>query len=392
MKSDARLFASFAAALAVIAIHGCSSTPTSTSAAVDDAGAPTGIGPGATASALDASTPPATNDEDAASVTPTMGDDASPSADASHDGGAALAARQRVLAYLAGISGHQTVVGIEDKSSTSPTADSDSIASITGKPPAFWSADWGFGSDAVDHRQTIVDEAKKQWATGAIVQFIYHSCPLTEDEYCSWDDIGGATPKHLSDAQWTDLVTPGTTLNRAWLARLDTLAPFFQQLRDAGIAPLFRVLHEMNQGVFWWAGRTGPNGTAKLFQITHDYLVGTKGLDNIVWVWNLQDFETLHSDVSAYAPGASYFDVAALDVYNTGYTTGNYDDMLGASGGKPIGIAECQFMPTADLLAQQPRWAYAALWPDFISENTSMLPALYGASNVVTLAAMPGWK
>ncbi|HEY8090578.1 MAG TPA: glycosyl hydrolase [Polyangiaceae bacterium] len=327
------------------------------------------IGTSPDASALDASTP-----------------------DAPPDANPALAAKQKVLAYLAGISGKQTVVGIEDKTSSTPTSDSDTIAGITGKTPGFWSTDWGFGSDAVNNRQTIVDEGKRQWAKGAIVQYIYHACPLTMDELCSWDDIGGAAPKHLTDPQWTDLVTPGTALNAAWLARLDGIAPYFQQLKDAGVAPLFRVLHEMNQGVFWWAGRSGPGGTAKLFQITHDYLVGTKGLDNIIWVWNLQDFDTLHADVTGYAPGPSYFDVAALDVYNTGYTQGNYDDMKSASAGKPIGIAECQFMPTADLLTQQPLWTYADMWPDFISQNTSMLPGLYAAPNVLTLGRMPGWK
>lgn len=308
------------------------------------------------------------------------------------DGGTPVFARQKVLDYLAATSGHGTVVGIENKDAKSPTSDSDQIASITGKTPGFWSADWGFGSGAVDHRQDIVDQGIAQWNKGAIVQYIYHACPLTQDELCSWDDIGGANPQHLSDAQWSELTTPGTTLHSAWLARLDTLSGFFQQLKDAGVAPLFRVLHEMNQGVFWWAGRAGPDGTAKLYQITHDYLVDTKGFDNIIWVWNLQDFTSLSTDVDTYNPGTAYFDIAALDVYNTGYTQENYDAMKGASGGKPIGIGECQFMPTADLLTKQPLWVYAALWPDFTGENASTLPALYGAPNVITLGGLPGWK
>src|SRR3954462_9219552 len=95
---------------------------------------------------------------------------------------AAPTAKQRVLAYLTRISGKGTVVGIEDKTSATPTSDSDTIASLTGKTPGFWSADWGFGSGAVDHRQTIVDEGIRQWRAGAIVQYIYHACPLTEDE------------------------------------------------------------------------------------------------------------------------------------------------------------------------------------------------------------------
>ena len=33
----------------------------------------------------------------------------------------------------------------------------------------------------------------------------------------------------------------------------------------------------------------GTRGTARLYQITHDYLVGTKGLTNLIWVWDVQD-------------------------------------------------------------------------------------------------------
>ena len=109
----------------------------------------------------------------------------------------------------------------------------------------------------------MIAQAQTEWAKGAIVQLMYHNCIPTGDEYCSWDDIGGATPQHLTDAQWSDLVTAGTALNQAWKARLDTLSVFFAQLKAAGVAPLFRPLHEMNQPVFWWAGRTrnGVTGT-----------------------------------------------------------------------------------------------------------------------------------
>ena len=48
------------------------------------------------------------------------------------------------------------------------------------------------------------------------------------DEYCSWDDIGASRAAKLSDAQFKELTTPGTGLYNAWIKRLDTLSPFFQ--------------------------------------------------------------------------------------------------------------------------------------------------------------------
>ncbi|HEX4462179.1 MAG TPA: glycosyl hydrolase, partial [Polyangia bacterium] len=156
----------------------------------------------------------------------------------------------------------------------------------------------------------------------------------------------------------------------------------------------FRPLHEINGAWAWWQNHPGPNGSSKLYQITHDYLVNTKGLDNIIWVWNVQDYDTLPADVGQYTPGPDYFDIAALDVYDTGYTTTNYNAMVGAAAGKPIGVAECYTMPTAGNMASQPLWTYIAMWPDEITENGNeqILPALFADDQIVKLAQMPGWQ
>jgi predicted chitinase len=297
--------------------------------------------------------------------------------------------RQRVLDYFASISGKKTIAGQHDKNNATPSDATDQVTGITGRVPGLWSGDFLFGSD-VDHRQDMIDEAINQWHHGAVVQLLYHNCIPTRDEYCSWDDIGGANPQHLSDSQWSQIVTDGTALNQAWKARLDGLAPFFQQLKDAGVAPLFRPLHEMNQGVFWWGGRGGPQGTRKLYQITHDYLV-QKGFDNIIWVWDLQDFGSLATDVTDYNPGSSYFDIAALDIYDGGYDQSKHDAIAGAAGGKYIAIGECSTPPTSDELASQPDWLFFMLWPDFVDQNQGALPPLYAAANVITEDEMPGW-
>ncbi|MFI5301802.1 MAG: glycoside hydrolase family 26 protein [Polyangiales bacterium] len=300
--------------------------------------------------------------------------------------------RQQVLDTLANQQGKRTLAGQHNKYNSTPSVSTDWITTNTGKTPALWSADFGFGADQVDNRAGMIAEAKKQWSRGAIVQLMYHNCIPTRDELCGWDDIGGATPQHLSDSDWTALVTDGTDLNNAWKSRLDALSVFFADLQGAGIAPLFRPLHEMNQPVFWWAGRSGAEGTRKLYQLTHDYLVKTKGFDNIIWVWDLQDFSTLSDDVTGYDPGPDYYDLAALDVYDGPYDSWKHDTMRAAAGAKPIAIGECETPPTSALLATQQDWVFFMLWPDFLDENASTLPALYGASNVVTEDQMPGWK
>jgi hypothetical protein len=300
-------------------------------------------------------------------------------------------AKAEVLAFLAAQRGQHTLAGQHDKYNSDPSGATDQVAAITGLVPALYSADFGFGADQVDNRATMIAEVERQWSQGAVVQLMYHNCVPTRDELCGWDDIGGANPQHLDDAQWAELITDGTPINQAWKGRLDTLAVFLQQLKDAGVAPLFRPLHEMNQGVFWWGGRGGPDGTRRLWQITHDYLVDTKGLDNLIWVWDVQDFDTLASDVVDYDPGAAYYDVAALDVYDGGYDQAKYDTIHQAAGDAPIAIGECSTVPTPDELDAQPLWSFFMLWPDYIDQNQAGLVTTYGAPRVLTRDELPGW-
>lgn len=151
----------------------------------------------------------------------------------------------------------------------------------------------------------------------------------------------------------------------------------------------------MNQGVFWWAGRKGSNGTSHLYRLTRDYL-NSKGLDNLIWVWNVQDFSSLGNDVYDYNPGSAYWDIASLDIYE-GFDQWKYDVMVKISnenGGKPIAIGECAQLPSSTVLQNQPRWAFFMSWSEltFESNSASLVQSIYGRNNVLTLDEMPGWS
>jgi len=310
--------------------------------------------------------------------------------DSAHeDGGsdAGLSPRDRVLHYLQGISGTKTLSGIHNRHNTNPDQYTGQIHDVTGKYPAMWSGDFLFEQQDIDARQAMIEQAKTEWSHGAIVAIMYHACPPTQGESCGWD---GGVLSHLSDAQWSDLVTDGGELHAIWKSRLDIISPFLQQLKDAGVAALFRPLHEMNQGAFWWGGRPGPNGTRRLFQLTHDYLVGTKGLDNLLWVWDVQD---LSWDFDQYDPGPGYYDIAALDVYGDGFTQAKYDAMVAVAGGNLIAIGECARLPRAWELDSQPGWTFFMSWSELtFSDNVGQeIVDLYVSPRVLTLDEMPGW-
>lgn len=298
--------------------------------------------------------------------------------------------KQQVLDFLASISGKKTLAGIHNRHNATPSEFTAQMHDITGKYPAFWSGDFLFESDDIAHRADVIAQAKLEWSHGAVVQLMFHACPPDVGEPCNWDP--GLLHHPLSDAQWSDLITDGGALNAKWKARLDVIAPFLRELQDAGVAPLFRPIHEMNQGAFWWGGRKGPGGTRKLFQLTHDYLVKEKGLDRLIWVWDVQD---LSWDFEQYDPGDAYYDLAALDVYDdgSGYTQAKYDAMKKVSPTRPIAIGECQKLPSLAALGAQPGWTFFMGWSELVAENNdaSFIKSLYDAPNVVTLDEMPGW-
>ena len=236
---------------------------------------------------------------------------------------------------------------------------------ITGQTPGLWGGDFLFSPADVANRTTMVDEAIRQSRAGSIVALTWHMCPPTIGSTCGWDEAG--ILGSLSDAQWTELVTNGTNLNNRWKARLDEVVPHLQRLEDAGVEALWRPIHEMNEGWSWWGGRPGSTGSRRLYEITYDYLVGVKGLTNLVWVWNVKDVAM--GSIGQYFPRGDTVEVASLDVWVKLEPSGSdYQAMLAVAGGRPIALAEVGRTPSPAILDSQPRWAWFMVWAEWLTD------------------------
>jgi mannan endo-1,4-beta-mannosidase len=299
----------------------------------------------------------------------------------------------KTLNYLYSISGKKTLAGIHNREpNATPAVWTNKVESVTGHFPALWSGDFLFQMDNINNRQIMIDEAVRQWNKGAVVNIMWHACNPAMKEPCGWDKQGVLSK--LTDDQWKEITTDGTELNKIWKGRVDEVCVYLQQLKEKGVEVLWRPMHEMNQGVFWWGGRPGPEGTVKLYQMLHDYMVKEKKLTNLIWVWDIQDFKNLAADAKAYKPAPGYWDMAALDVYDgSGYTDEKYKIMVEASEGKPIAVGECEKFPGADVLLAQPKWTFFMGWSELeFSKNTlDQIKAIHTAPNVITLDKMPGW-
>ena len=273
----------------------------------------------------------------------------------------------KVLNYLHSISGTKTVSGQHNRE---PNSDPDKwtnwIYCVTGNYPGLWGGDFLYSEDDIQHRWTMINEAKQQWYNDVLVTLSWHVCPPTIEEPCGWEDI----TSDLSDTQWNELVTDGALLNSQWKERIDSIVRYLQALQNKGVEVLWRPLHEMNADWCWWCGRPGPDGGQKLYQITHDYMTA-QGLTNLIWVWNIKDITTTLTTTLEYYPGDSYVDVVSLDPWINGFITENYNLMLAIANDKPIAIGETAELPSPAVLAAQPRWTWFLGWAELVKTSNS---------------------
>ncbi|ROP40021.1 mannan endo-1,4-beta-mannosidase [Saccharothrix texasensis] len=296
-----------------------------------------------------------------------------------------------VVDYLKRITGSRTVTGMHNKEPNSdPARHTAKVHAITGAYPGLWGGDFLFAQDDVTHRQTMVDQALTEWRNGSLVTLTWHVCPPTRPTACGWD---AGVNDDLTDAQWAQLVTDGTALNNAWKSRLDEVVPFLRRLLDAGVQPLFRPLHEMNDGWSWWGGRPGASGSRRLYQLTHDHLVRTRGLTGLAWVWNVKDLDP--AGIADYYPGPAYADVVSLDAWNSFWPAATYYDTLRSlAQGKPLALAEVGKVPSPAELASQPDWSYFMAWPEFFDDKQlnpdSAVRATYASPRAVNQGQLTG--
>jgi mannan endo-1,4-beta-mannosidase len=91
---------------------------------------------------------------------------------------------------------------------------SDATAQVVGKYPYIWGSDFGFtaeGKDAITGRDAMIDEAKKQHAAGAVITLMWHVVRPVDNEPGGWKE---SVQNKLTDFEWSELITPGTNLNK----------------------------------------------------------------------------------------------------------------------------------------------------------------------------------
>ncbi|WP_185976648.1 glycosyl hydrolase [Catenovulum sediminis] len=155
------------------------------------------------------------------------------------------------LDFLYSIKGTKTIGAMHNRQPNSdPNKYSRDLNAVTGQWPGMYSTDFQFEPNEIAHRQTITNQVINEWNNGAMIHLMWHACNPAKQSPCQWDSNGVLSA--MSDWEWNQLITDGTAINSNWKSMMDDVAYYIQQMKDAGVEVLFRPLHEMNQGMFWW--------------------------------------------------------------------------------------------------------------------------------------------
>lgn len=252
----------------------------------------------------------------------------------------------------------------------------------TGMAPAIWGSDFSYGvglDGPTGFRQKMIDSAIVRGNTGAIVVLSYHQVRPDASDSAGFSSVQST----MTDAEFDSLLSPGTAMHTAWAAKWDIIATYLSQLDSAHIPVIFRPYHEMNGGHFWWGKKARY---PELFQMTFNYLVSTKGLKNLLFMWNSNRINIYAGAAAPYYPGDSYVDILGTDVYHNDYNMATYNELDSLSANKPIALGEFGVPPSAAILSNQSKYVFAMAWSRPTDYTTwAALDTFYNLSQVYTL-------
>lgn len=261
------------------------------------------------------------------------------------------------------------------------------IDDACGKEPLIWGGDLAWDADKV------VEMATDQYKSGHIITLMWHAArPMDKGPV----NFKNQTQGDFSDAEFEQLITPGTEMNLSWLAQVDSISTYLKVLRDRNIPVIWRPFHEMNGEWFWWGWRLGEKGFPVLYRMLYDRMVNHNHLDNLLWVWNANAPRMIRRDTALdyelFYPGNDYVDILATDVYNRDWKGSHHDDLVKLGGGKLVALGELGSLPAPDYLQKYNKFAWFMIWTGFTNERYNSLDEIKAVFDMPATVCFEGEK
>ena len=324
----------------------------------------------------------------------------------------------KLYSFLVENFGKKTISGIMtgDMSNYTKGADfktHDDVKDIytrSGKFPALVGLDFLFATGPkaseswyTEYTEKGISLAKDLWNKGGIPAFSWHwKDPLDEKDAFYIKSAAGSN--EYTDFDFKTAFKSGTTewntesaAYKGIIADIDHIAEYFLELQKAGVAAIFRPLHEAGGLWFWWSINSGKEFAA-LYRLVFDRMVKEKGVRNLIWVYNPES-----KVVSDWDPGEEYYDVISIDIYNNdndySSNSGAFEKFKTATGAKKI-IALTENGPIPDVKNMHDDEAVWSWWMPWYSTWSGKWPGQNANSvwksnmadaRVITIDDMPGW-
>ncbi|MGG1618181.1 glycosyl hydrolase [Paenibacillus sp. NRS-1782] len=293
----------------------------------------------------------------------------------------ASAKAKQLLTYLSNVPGGTLISGQHDYLEA-PDEQNNKLQQISGQYAGLHGYEFGGLANQShaalqEQRQRVVDSAIQWSQSGGIVAITFHQALPGKPK--TWKNV----QTKLSQAEFNSYITPSTPQYRQLIADIDEVALSLKTLRDADVPVLWRPYHEMNGNWFWWGNK---QNYAQLWNVMYDRFVHVHHLDNLLWVWSPNAPNTYSTPYNGPFPGINRVDILAADIYNNDYKASYYTGLLKLAQGKPIGIGESNILPSANVLKNQPAWAYAMTWGKELSTTNSQstIRTFMNQNNIIT--------
>jgi mannan endo-1,4-beta-mannosidase len=285
-----------------------------------------------------------------------------------------------LLASLYETAGKNVFSG-QENNPASPAEASGKIVSATGKAPAIFGGDLAAATATL--RQAVVDESERRHANHAIVSLAWRPARPTDGDAV---DLEKSSRSALTEFEWNELLTPGTSIYQRWCDQVDEIAKSLKLLDHAGVAVLWRPYPQSNGKTFWWAARKGNRGSAALYRQLYDRLVNHHGLKNLVWVWSAvppAPWPDKFGQYPDYFPGLLYVDALAVDVEDGNWGPRQQMEIGEIGAGKVIGLGITGRIPEIGGPLPTSRWSWFMVSAS--GADSPALVKLYGDPRVVSL-------
>lgn len=257
-----------------------------------------------------------------------------------------------------------------------------------GKEPAMMGYDFDGICQSQTSKNNIDADKAIKWVKerGGIAQFNWHwiSPDANGDYYTKNFDLG----KAMADT------TNGSYKNI--IRDIDLAAAEIKKMQDAGIAIIWRPLHEAEGKWFWW-GMSGGEACIALYRLMYDRFTNLHQLNNLIWAWT-----SYGKTKENWYPGDDVVDMIVWDYpdYNPNSGSWNQYQQLFGDKDKLFGIGEDGTLLNPDLLETQP-WLYFLTWAYMVNDpsqkdgknSKDWLMQVYNDPRVITLEDLnPGHK